>query len=223
MMKQKKKQQIPEPGGGCILESAVSPGYPEPHKHYATHPAASGLQPCLIEIPEGKSTKIIGALVVLPSNPPNSGPLDPGKYATHARHLSLIKHVLEREIENGKDRQDVQKASKARHMDWPFRSQRLNELIQSVETFLRAAKNSLPKPLKAAATELESIKHRSDRWTPWCYLRYEVTAAREENWRIIARWPEWESLRMTSLARHDEHLKHFKKRCCSILQKEDLI
>jgi hypothetical protein len=174
------------------------------------HPAVSGLQPCLIEISHGKSTKIIGALVVLPTDPPSSGRLDPVKHASHARYLSLIKHELEREIENGRTT-DVVEASEASHTDPPFRSQQLNKLIEGVEKFLRAAKNSLPKTLTAAATELESTKDRAGRWTPWYYLRYEVTADRKENWRIISRWADWESHQMTWLERLDEHLRHFKK------------
>jgi hypothetical protein len=124
--------------------------------------------------------------------------------------LSLIKHELEREIENGRTT-EVLDATYAYHTDPPFRCEKLNELIEEVEKFLDASRNGLPKTLTAAAVSLETAKTKAARWTPLYYRRYEITAERKEDWRIIEQWPVWESRGMTSSERRDEHLKHFGK------------
>ena len=204
-MKQRKKQQIPEPGKVCILRWAVSPRYPEPHDHYVSYPPVAGLQPCLITEPNGMH----GELVILPTDAPNSGPQ---QCPTYARYLSLMLHEFKRKITDGRTRETV-KASGAHYTDPPFRSQQVNELIEGVEKFLSTAKNHhLPGNLTAAASELQRTMSRAERWTPVYHLPYEMTESREKNWRIIARYPEWERRGMTPSERFDEYLQHFGER-----------
>ena len=207
-MKHRKRKQIPEPGDVCVLESAFSPRYPEPHVHYVICPAIAGLQPCLIQT--GPIT-LYGALVVLPKNPPSSGPLDRKTYASHTRYLSLIGHELAREIEEGQDSQFVQEASDASHTEPPFRNQELINFVEQVEKFLVAAKPCLPKTLTAEISSLEAATIAPARWTPLFCMHYNVTQKREEDWRIIERWPEWEKEGCSWHERLDEHLTYFSK------------
>ena len=115
-MKQRKKKQIQEPGEVCILNWAVSPRYPEPHDHYVSYPPVAGLQPCLITEPNSPH----GALVVLPTDPPHSGPQ---QCPTYARYLSLMWHEFERKIADGRTK-DVLDATAAYADEPPFRINR---------------------------------------------------------------------------------------------------
>ena len=120
-----------------------------------------------------------------------------------------MRHEFEREIEEGRTT-DVLDATAAYAYEPPFRCQQLNNLVEEVEKFLVAAKPCLRKTLTAAVPSLEAAKMVAARWTPLFYRPYNITPDREENWRIIQRWPEWEKQGFSWDDRFDEHLTYFR-------------
>lgn len=199
-------KRIPEIPAVCVLVGARSAGFEKPPVHYVAAPAAPGIQPCLIEVDRPGEKFLAGTLTVLPRDAPHT--LANPAPENYGHFLSLIRQTLVKEISRMNHQPRFKEMAAASYTEPPFRSEPLSELIELVRECVGEGEGTEPALGPTAYERLqEGVARSVKEWVLDHHCYGEVEIKYEDNWRMIASWPDWEKRRLTLFQRLLEDLE----------------
>jgi len=178
------------------LHDVFSTEFDDAHTHFVKSPIEPGIQPCLIELRQLDGTvKLTDALTVLPASVSCSEIVDP----VYAAYLNLIGHEYESDIEEAKNRPDIQALRSKTCSEPPFSCPAQSQIRQLI--FAKTEKlgfrnkrqsNTLSLQVRQAFDELVATATKPCFWHPRHLVIGQTRLKWQKAWAILARWDEWE-------------------------------